>query len=147
MLFRKIRKNKKFRFIGTLNMKQFTLTCIIRPTRKAESQRVILVGRSNMNFLYLSPLCQTLSKAFSASRKVGTTCCSLLKLSITDWDSLNRWLWVDLACLKPDWYLFIQPVCWRWERSLCSVTHSNSFIIEADGPITSSKGWEFVRFQ
>ena len=34
-----------------------TLTCITRPTKKSESQRVILVGRSNWNILYLSPLC------------------------------------------------------------------------------------------
>ena len=41
-----------------------TLTWITRPTRKSESQRVILVGRSNWNILYLSPLCQTLSNGF-----------------------------------------------------------------------------------
>ena len=52
-----------------LKEKLFTFTCMIRPTRKSESERVILVGRSNWNILYLSPLCQTLSKAFSASRK------------------------------------------------------------------------------
>ena len=45
--------------------KMLTLTCIIWPSRKSESQRVILVGRSSWNILYLSPLCQTLSKAFS----------------------------------------------------------------------------------
>ena len=54
--------------------KPFTLTWIIRPTRKSESQRVILVGRSSIKILYLSPLCQTLSKAFSTSRKAATTC-------------------------------------------------------------------------
>ena len=70
--------------------KPFTLTWITRPTRKSESQRVILVGRSSMKILYLSPLCQTLSKAFSTSRKAATTCSALLKLSITDWESLKR---------------------------------------------------------
>ena len=68
-----------------LDKKPFTLTCITRPTKKSESQLVILVGRSNWNILYLSPLCQTLSNAFSASRKAVTTCSPLLKLSMMDW--------------------------------------------------------------
>ena len=71
-----------------------------RPTRKSESQHVILVGRSNWKILNLSPLCQTLSKAFSTSRKAATTCSPLLKLSMMDWDSLKRWSLVDLAFLK-----------------------------------------------
>ena len=65
-------------------MKPFTLTCI---ARKSESQCVILVGRSNWNILYLSPLWQTLSNAFSTSRKAATTCSPLLKLSMMDCDS------------------------------------------------------------
>ena len=85
-----------------LDKKPFTLTCITQPTKKSESQHVILVGRFNWNTLYLSPLCQTLSNAFSTSRKAATTCSSLLKLSLMDWDSLNRWSLVDLALLKPD---------------------------------------------
>ena len=99
-------------------------------TGKSESQRVILVGRSSWKILYLSPFCQTLSKAFSMSRKAGTTCSPLLKLSIMDWDSLKRWSSVDLALLKPDWCLFINPVCSKWDLSRCSMTLSNSFIIE-----------------
>ena len=67
------------------------LTCITRPTKKSESQRVMLVGRSNWNILYLSSLCQTLSSAFLASRKAAATCSPLLKLSMMDWDSINRW--------------------------------------------------------
>ena len=47
----------------------FTLTGITQPTGKSKSQRVILVGRSSLKILYLSPLCQTLSKVFSTSRK------------------------------------------------------------------------------
>ena len=74
-----------------------TLTCMIRPTRKSESQRAILLGKSSWNILYLSPLCQTLSKAFSTSRKTATTCSPQLKLSMTDWDSLKRWSSVGLA--------------------------------------------------
>ena len=85
-----------------LDKKLFTLTCMSRPTRKSENQRVILVGRSNWKILNLSPLCQTLSKAFSTSRKATTTCSPLLKLSMMDWDSLKRWSSVDLAFLKPD---------------------------------------------
>ena len=54
------------------------------------------------NILYLSPLCQTQSNAFSTSRKAATTCSPLLKLSMMDWDSLNMWSSVDLALLKPD---------------------------------------------
>ena len=34
--------------------KPFSLTWIIRPTRKSENQRVILVGRSSMKILYMS---------------------------------------------------------------------------------------------
>ena len=75
------------------------LTCMSRPTRKSESQRVIL-GRSNWKILNLSPLCQTLSKAFSTSRKAATTCSPLLKLSMMDWDSLKRWSSEDLAFLN-----------------------------------------------
>ena len=82
--------------------KLFTLTCITRPTRKSESQCVILVGRSNWKILNLSPLCETLSNAFLTSRKAATTCSPLLKLSMMDWDSLKRWSSVDLALLKPD---------------------------------------------
>ena len=85
-----------------LDMNPFTLTCIRRPTKKSKSQRVILVGRSNWNILYLSALCQTLPNAFSMSRKTATTCSPLLKLSMMDWDSLNRWSSVDLALLQPD---------------------------------------------
>ena len=85
-----------------LDKKPFTSTFITRPTKKSECQRVILVGRSNWNILYLSPLCQTLSNAFSTSRKSATTCSPLLKISMMDWDSLNRWSSVDLALLKPD---------------------------------------------
>ena len=33
------------------NQKLFTLTCMSRPTRKSESQRVILVGKSNWKIL------------------------------------------------------------------------------------------------
>ena len=110
--------------------KPFTLTWIMRPTRKLESQRVILVGRSSMKILYLSPLCQTLSKAFSTSRRAANTSSPLLKLSITDWESLRRWSSVDLFCLKPDWYLFMKPMSSRQERGPCSFTRSNSFIIE-----------------
>ena len=54
-------------------------------------------GKSSWNILYLSPLCQTLSKAFSTSRKTATTCSPQLKLSMTDWDSLKRWSSVGLA--------------------------------------------------
>ena len=93
--------------------KPFTLTWITQPTRKSESQCVILVGRSSIKILYLSPLCQTLSKAFSTSRKAATTCSPLLKLSITDWKSLKRWSSVDLFCLKPDWFLFMKPMSSR----------------------------------
>ena len=82
-----------------LDKKPFTLTCITWPTRESESQHVILVGRSNWNILYLSPLCQTLSSAFLTSRKAATTCSPLLKLSMMAWDSLNRWSSVDLALL------------------------------------------------
>ena len=85
-----------------LEKKLSTLTYMSRPTRKSESQRVILVGRSTRKILNPSPLCQTLSKAFSTSRKATATCSLLLKLSITDWDSLTRWSSVDLAFLKPD---------------------------------------------
>ena len=52
-----------------LDKKPFTFTCITRPTKKSESQRVILVERSNWNILYLSPLCQTLSNAFFDVKK------------------------------------------------------------------------------
>ena len=74
-----------------LDMKPFTLTWITRATKMSESQRVIKVGRSNWNILYLSPLCQTLSNAFFTSRKAATTCSPLSKLSMMVWDSLNRW--------------------------------------------------------
>ena len=66
-----------------LDRRPFMLTCITQTTKKSESQRVILVGRSSWKISYLSPLCQTLSNAFS------TTCSPLLKLSMMDWDSLN----------------------------------------------------------
>ena len=83
-------------------------------------------------------------------KKAATTCSPLLKLSIMDWDSLKRWSLVDLALLKPDQCLFKNPNFSRWHLSLCSMTLSNSFIIElsdqADGPIASSKGREFVSF-
>ena len=54
-------------------------------TRKSESQRFSLVGISSIKILYLSPLCQTLSKAFSTSQKATAACSPLLKLSITNW--------------------------------------------------------------
>ena len=38
-----------------LDKKLFTLTCMSRPTKTSENQRVILVGRSNWKILYLSP--------------------------------------------------------------------------------------------
>ena len=44
------------------------------------------------------PLCQILL----TSRNAATTCSPLLKLSITDWESLKRSSSVDLFCLKPD---------------------------------------------
>ena len=78
----------------------------------------------------LSLLCQTLSNAFSTSRKTATACSPLLKLSMMDWDSLNRWPSVDLARLKPDGCLFKNPIFSRWVLGLCSMTVSNSFIIE-----------------
>ena len=52
-----------------LEKKLFMLNCLIRPTKKSESQRVILVGRSNWNILYLSPLCQTLPLSFFDVKK------------------------------------------------------------------------------
>ena len=92
-----IRKNNKLRTdpcgtpaLGLIwpEKKPFMVTCMIRPTRKSESQHVILVGRSNWNILYLNPLCQTLSKALSMSRKAATTYSPLLKLYMMDWNSL-----------------------------------------------------------
>ena len=50
--------------------------------------------------LLLSSLCQTLSKAFSTLRKAVTTCSLLLKLSMMDWDSLEKVVIGRL--LKPD---------------------------------------------
>ena len=85
-----------------LDKKFFALNCMSRPTRESESQRVISVARSNWKILNLSPFCQTLSKAFSTSRKAATTCSPMLKLSMVDWDSLRRWSPVDLAFLQPD---------------------------------------------
>ena len=41
-------------------------------------------------------------KCFSTSRKAATTYSALLKVSMMDWDSLNRWSLVDLALMKPD---------------------------------------------
>ena len=117
-------------FFGLIGNHSFKLTCITRPTEKSESQCVILVGKSNWNILYLSPLCQTLSKAFSTSRKAATTCSPLLKLSMMDWNNLKRWSLVDLALLKPDWCLFKSPIFSRWDLSLCSMTLSSSSIIE-----------------
>ena len=52
-----------------LDKKLFTLTCMSLPTQNSESQHVILVGRSNWKILNLSPLCQTLSKAFFDVKK------------------------------------------------------------------------------
>ena len=89
-----------------LDKKPCTLTCITRPTKTSESQWVILVGRSNWNILYVSPLCQTLSNAFSTSRKAATTCSPLLKPSMMDWDSLNRWSSVDFA-VSETWLMLI----------------------------------------
>ena len=71
-----------------------------------------------------------LSKAFSMSGKAATTCSPLLKLSMMDWDSLKRFPSVDIVLLTPDCGLFIKPIYSRWERSLSSMTLSNSFIIE-----------------
>ena len=83
----------------------FTLTWIIRPTGESEIQRV------SLKILYLSQLCQTLLKTFlSTSRKAATICSPWLKLSITDWESPKRWSSVDLAYLKPDWYLFLKAI-------------------------------------
>ena len=62
-------------------------------------------------------------KSFSMSRKAATICSPLLKLSMMDWDSLKRWSSVvDLALLKPDCCLFINPVCSGWDFSLSSMT-------------------------
>ena len=79
-------------------------------TRKSESHWVTFVGNQSWKILYLSPLCQTLSKVFSTSRRDAITCSLPLKLSITVYDRRKRWLFVDLAFLKPDW---------RWISSLC----------------------------
>ena len=76
--------------------------CITQPNRKSESQRVILVGSSNRNIIFLSPLCQSLSNAALTARKAATTCSPVLKLSMMDWDRRNRWSSVDIAFLKPD---------------------------------------------
>ena len=73
-------------------------------TRATEKVVLVLelVFDLKLSILYLSPLCQTFSNAFSSSRKAATTCSHLLKLSMMDWDSLNRWPSVDLVLLKPD---------------------------------------------
>ena len=55
---------------------------------------------------------------------------SVLKFPMMDWDSLKRCSSVDVAFLKPDRCLFINPICSRWDLSLCLMTLSNSFIIE-----------------
>ena len=79
----------------------------------------------------MSPLCQILLKAFSTSRKAATIRSPLLKLFMMDWgDSQKGWLSVDFALQKPDLCVLIKPTCSRSERSLCSMTLSNSFIIE-----------------
>ena len=67
---------------------------------------------------------------FRRQEKQLITCSPLLKLSMMDWDSLNRLSSVDLALLKPDWCLFKNPIFSRWDLSLCSMTLSNNFIIE-----------------
>ena len=100
-----------------LDKKPLMLTCITQPTRKSDSQCVIFVVRSNWNILYLSLLRQTLSNAFSTSRKAATTCSLLLKLSMMDWDNLNRWSSVNLALLEPDWCLFKNLIFFQGEIS------------------------------
>ena len=67
---------------------------------------------------------------FSMSRKAAISYSPLLKLSMMDWDSLNKCSSIDLGFLKPDWCLFKNPIFSRWDLSLCSMTLSNSFIIE-----------------
>ena len=69
-------------------------------------------------------------KCFFDIKKVATACSPLLNLSMMDWDRLKRWSSVDLALLKRDRCLLVNPICSRWERRLCSMTISNSFIIE-----------------
>ena len=62
-----------------------------------------------------------------------------------DWDSLLRWSSVDLAFLKPDLCLFMNPICSKWERSLYSMTLSNSLIIELIRLIGSLPGFSNIR--
>ena len=69
-------------------------------------------------------------KSFFDGKKAATTYSPLLKLSTKDLNSLKRWSSVDLALLKPDLCLFMNPVCSRWDLNFCSTTLSNSFIIE-----------------
>ena len=54
--------------------KNSVLTCMTLPTIKSESHPQSLVDRSSWYILYLSPLCQTLPKAFSTSMKAAITC-------------------------------------------------------------------------
>ena len=68
--------------------------------------------------------------SFSTSKKAATTCSPQMKLSITDWERLKRWSSVGLFCQKRDWCLSAKPMSSGQESSLCSITRSNSFIIE-----------------
>ena len=52
-----------------LDKKLFTLTCMSQPTRKSESQRVILVGRSNWKILKLESTVPNIVKSFFDVKK------------------------------------------------------------------------------
>ena len=71
-------------------------------TRKSEIQGVILVGESSMKILYPSPLCQTLSKDSSTSRKVETTMFSHVETFHNGLGKPEEISSVDLFCLELD---------------------------------------------
>ena len=87
------------------------------------------VDNLNWKILYLGPLCQTLSTAFSTSGKDTIKSSPLLTFSVTVWDRRKRWSFADLAFLKPDWYLLRKSVSSRCFRRRFSITHLKSFMM------------------
>ena len=75
--------------------KPFTLTYITRPTRKSESQRVIL------EYFIPESIVPNIVKCFFDVKKSSYYVFSSVE-AFHVWDSLNRWSSVDLALLKPD---------------------------------------------
>lgn len=93
-------------------MEDATLTLMWRWVRKLEMSDWVGCGSLRLlsSSLYMSPLCHTVSNAFSMSKNIARVMCFLVKLRWMSSDRRRMLSVVALPFRKPAWWIAMSPM-------------------------------------